>query len=80
MTIKQFNVDAQSGNVTALTMHEMRKLKNPNFLAEKAAYMAIYWLKNKEKLRAYNIERFAKIKAKKIADEQELTTLRNLND
>lgn len=61
-----------------LTMHQKRKLANPNFLKEKSEYMRAYHAANKEKIRLYNIERFARIKAKKIADAQELEDLTNL--
>ena len=61
-----------------MTQHEIRKAKNPNFNTEKSEYMRQYHAKNKEKIRLYNIERFARIKAKKIADAIELEDLTNL--
>jgi hypothetical protein len=61
-----------------LTIHDMRKLRNPNFNAEKAAYANAYYYKNKEKLKAYNIARFARLKAERLAAEIELEDLTNL--
>lgn len=53
-----------------LTLHEKRKLRNPNFNEEKARYKREYYERNKEKLRTYNRERARRLKQERIESEQ----------